>query len=296
MYRGLIGDIMVINNQADVEEIEGIEFINRIPLHMQQIMANISRMLNDGWHMRDRRTKNDFEQLLKFFKGSDRLEAIVMDTVTWKQTEIEEETLTILQVLILRFINVHLPNIFATLDECNNWKSENNLWNRSSLCQNVEIKKQESWIWEKIFEIRETKKKYDSMSKKEQRSYIGSYRVDISGIGIALKRIKKVFPKVKKEIVSADSIKQFEQLKAQYNPYAQKAEKLNNIVKKFSDEQKIAQKATIEDMRKIVELLEKNLNGKLSTVDMVEAEKQLEHWKRELDSMTEIVKEILVEV
>lgn len=29
MYRGLIGDIMVINNQADVEEIEGIEFINR---------------------------------------------------------------------------------------------------------------------------------------------------------------------------------------------------------------------------------------------------------------------------
>ncbi len=63
-----------------------------------------------------------------------------MDTVTWKQTEIEEETLTILQVLILRFINVHLPNIFATLDECNNWKSENNLWNRSSLCQNVEIK------------------------------------------------------------------------------------------------------------------------------------------------------------
>ena len=57
MYRGLIGDIMVINNQADVEEIEGIEFINRIPLHMQQIMANISRMLNDGWHMRDRRTK-----------------------------------------------------------------------------------------------------------------------------------------------------------------------------------------------------------------------------------------------
>ena len=47
MYRGLIGDIMVINNQADVEEIEeieGIEFINRIPLHMQQIMANISRM------------------------------------------------------------------------------------------------------------------------------------------------------------------------------------------------------------------------------------------------------------
>lgn len=223
MYRGLIGDIMVINNQADVEEIEGIEFINRIPLHMQQIMANISRMLNDGWHMRDRRTKNDFEQLLKFFKGSDRLEAIVMDTVTWKQTEIEEETLTILQVLILRFINVHLPNIFATLDECNNWKSENNLWNRSSLCQNVEIKKQESWIWEKIFEIRETKKKYDSMSKKEQRSYIGSYRVDISGIGIALKRIKKVFPKVKKEIVSADSIKQLEQLKAQYNPYAQKA-------------------------------------------------------------------------
>ena len=236
------------------------------------------------------------EQLLKFFKGSDRLEAIVMDTVTWKQTEIEEETLTILQVLILRFINVHLPNIFATLDECNNWKSENNLWNRSSLCQNVEIKKQESWIWEKIFEIRETKKKYDSMSKKEQRSYIGSYRVDISGIGIALKRIKKVFPKVKKEIVSADSIKQLEQLKAQYNPYAQKAEKLNNIVKKFSDEQKIAQKATIEDMRKIVELLEKNLNGKLSTGDMVEAEKQLEHWKRELDSMTEIVKEILVEV
>ena len=88
------------------------------------------------------------------------------------------------------------------------------------------------------------------MSKKEQRSYIGSYRVDISGIGIALKRIKKVFPKVKKEIVSADSIKQLEQLKAQYNPYAQKAEKLNNIVKKFSDEQKIAQKATIEDMRK----------------------------------------------
>ena len=286
MYRGLIGDIMVINNQADVEEIEGIEFINRIPLHMQQIMANISRMLNDGWHMRDRRTKNDFEQLLKFFKGSDRLEAIVMDTVTWKQTEIEEETLTILQVLILRFINVHLPNIFATLDE----------WNRSSLCQNVEIKKQESWIWEKIFEIRETKKKYDSMSKKEQRSYIGSYRVDISGIGIALKRIKKVFPKVKKEIVSADSIKQLEQLKAQYNPYAQKAEKLNNIVKKFSDEQKIAQKATIEDMRKIVELLEKNLNGKLSTGDMVEAEKQLEHWKRELDSMIEIVKKILVEV
>lgn len=296
MYRGLIGDIMVINNQADVEEIEGIEFINRIPLHMQQIMANISRMLNDGWHMRDRRTKNDFEQLLKFFKGSDRLEAIVMDTVTWKQTEIEEETLTILQVLILRFINVYLPNIFATLDECNNWKSENNLWNRSSLCQNVEIKKQESWIWEKIFEIRETKKKYDSMSKKEQRSYIGSYRVDISGIGIALKRIKKVFPKVKKEIVSADSIKQLEQLKAQYNPYAQKAEKLNNIVKKFSDEQKIAQKATIEDMRKIVELLEKNLNGKLSTGDMVEAEKQLEHWKRELDSMIEIVKKILVEV
>lgn len=28
---------MVINNQADVEEIEGIEFINRIPLHMQQL-------------------------------------------------------------------------------------------------------------------------------------------------------------------------------------------------------------------------------------------------------------------
>ena len=26
MYRGLIGDIMVINNQADVEEIEGIEY------------------------------------------------------------------------------------------------------------------------------------------------------------------------------------------------------------------------------------------------------------------------------
>ena len=49
-------------------------------------------------------------------------------------------------------------------------------------------------------------------------------------------------------------------------------------------------------MRKIVELLEKNLNGKLSTGDMVEAEKQLEHWKRELDSMTGIVKEILVEV
>ena len=49
-------------------------------------------------------------------------------------------------------------------------------------------------------------------------------------------------------------------------------------------------------MRKIVELLEKNLNGKLSTGDMVEAEKQLEHWKRELDSMTEIVKKILVEV
>lgn len=118
----------------------------------------------------------------------------------------------------------------------------------------------------------------------------------VSGIGIALKRIKKVFPKVKKEIVSADSIKQLEQLKAQYNPYAQKAEKLNNIVKKFSDEQKIAQKATIEDMRKIVELLEKNLNGKLSTGDMVEAEKQLEHWKRELDSMIEIVKKILVEV
>ena len=41
-------------------------------------------------------------------------------------------------------------------------------------------------------------------------------------------------------------------------------------------------------MRKIVELLEKNLNGKLSTGDMVEAEKQLEHWKRELDSMIEI--------
>lgn len=117
MYRGLIGDIMVINNQADVEEIEGIEFINRIPLHMQQIMANISRMLNDGWHMRDRRTKNDFEQLLKFFKGSDRLEAIVMDTVTWKQTEIEEETLTILQVLILRFINVHLCNLLEYLTQ-----------------------------------------------------------------------------------------------------------------------------------------------------------------------------------
>lgn len=47
---------------------------------------------------------------------------------------------------------------------------------------------------------------------------------------------------------------------------------------------------------KIVELLEKNLNGKLSTGDMVEAEKQLEHWKRELDSMIEIVKKILVEV
>lgn len=295
MDRRLIGDIIGIRDQANVEEIEGIEFINRIPLHMQQIMANISRMLNDGWDMYDRSTKNDFEQLLKFFKGSDRLEAIVMDTVTWKQTEIEEETLTILQVLILQFINVHLPNIFATLDECNNWKSKNNIWNPSSLCQNVEIKKQEGWIWEKIFEIRETKKRYDSMSKKEL-SYRVGYRVDISGIGIDLREIKKMVPELKKEIVSADSIKQLEQLKAQYNPYAQKAEKLNNIVKKFSDEQKMAQKVTIEDMRKIVELLEKNLNGKLSTGDMVEAEKQLEHWKRELDSMTGIVKEILVEV
>lgn len=81
-----------------------------------------------------------------------------------------------------------------------------------------------------------------------------------------------------------------------FNGYAQKAEKLNNIVKKFSDEQKTAQKATIEDMRKIVEMLEKNLNGTLSINDIVGAERQLEHWKRELDSMTEIVKEILVEV
>ncbi len=49
-------------------------------------------------------------------------------------------------------------------------------------------------------------------------------------------------------------------------------------------------------MRKIVEMLEKNLNGTLSINDIVGAERQLEHWKRELDSMTEIVKEILVEV
>ena len=37
MYRGLIGDIMVINNQADVEEIEGIESVSYTHLTLPTI-------------------------------------------------------------------------------------------------------------------------------------------------------------------------------------------------------------------------------------------------------------------
>lgn len=279
-------------NNRKQTEIKCIEFVEGIPLHMQQIIANISRMLNDGWDMSEKRYINDLEQLVNFFRGSDRLEKMVMDTVTWKQTELEEETLTILQVLILRFINLHLPNILVTLDECDNWKSKDKLWNTSSLCENVEIEEQESWIWENISNLRATKKKYDSMNEEEQKSYISCH----SEISSDLRRIKEAIPEVKREIISSDSINQLEKLKVQYEPYARKAEMLNNTVENLSDEQKTAQKERIADMRQIVELLEKNWNGELATSDIVDAERDVEYWRSELDNMMEMINRILVEV
>lgn len=272
-------------------EIDSIEFIDRIiPLHIQQLLGNISRMLNEEWNLYDTEIiRNDFEQQISFWKNSDISEQAISNIVTLKKIE-EEENLTILQVAVLRFVNLHLPHILSVVDRCN-WKNEDCFLNKTVLCKNVEMGKKESWFWEIVFEIMKKKKRYDLRGQIEICKFSPSRKISSN-----LKLIKESMPTIKKEIVSADSIKELENLKVQYEPYAQKADKLNNIVKKFSDEQKMAQKVTIEDMRKIVELLEKNLNGKLSTGDMVEAEKQLEHWKRELDSMTGIVKEILVEV
>lgn len=288
-----------LENQGEVE-VKCIEFVNRIPLHMQQILANISRMLCDNWNMNNRKKKEDLKQLVNFFRDSERVKKIVSDTVTWKQVGMEEETIIVLQVEILKFVNLFCQIISKNADQSNDWTSKEQRWNSSFLCKNMEViqcEDDERLFWNNIFGIMQTKKKYDLMSKEKFKDYVCSDMVGIDGgINRRFEQIKKLIPKMKKAIVSPDSIKELENLKVQYNPYAQKAEKLNNIVKKFSDEQKMAQKVTIEDMRKIVELLEKNLNGKLSTGDMVEVEKQLEHWKRELDSMTGIVKEILVEV
>ena len=65
-------------------EIDSIEFIDRIiPLHIQQLLGNISRILNEEWNLYDTEIiRNDFEQQISFWKNSDISEQAISNIVT----------------------------------------------------------------------------------------------------------------------------------------------------------------------------------------------------------------------
>lgn len=265
------------------------------PEEVREDVYNICRFLYDGWDTSSQKTKKEFEKLVSFFENPDK---ILMNMVALKEQDMKNLPVQILQIAAFRFLKFHLPQIHNTLEK-NDWKNSGKLWNSSSLLEQVELEEWEKPFW--LVASGQNLGGYGFFAVEPFNPFMEEAPIDIEQKNEQRLFFEKISDeerrRIREKIITSamkhkDTIEQIRQLQQKYQPYALKAEKLNYAAKQYTKEQHEEKLVAVQGMKQIIELLEKNLSGELTTSDMVETEKQLPEWKKELENLTETVNEL----
>lgn len=254
---------------------------------VKRAVYNICRFFYGGWDTSHQEYKTEFEKLVKFFENPDR---ILMNIVTLREQDMENLPVLVLQIATFRFLKIHLPQIYDTLEK-NDWKNSGELWNNFSLWSRVKVEDWERpfWLIASGQNLRRGAKRPFNPFWKEKVIESQCYKNE----GELTEDERKVGEEIEKSAMKhKDTIEKIRQLQQVYETYALKAEKLNRAGKQYTDEQREEKLVAVQDMKKIIEMMEKNFLGELTTSDMVEAEKQLPEWKKYLENLTETINEL----
>lgn len=244
--------------------------LGNLPKEVIEAVYNICRFLYDRWDITNRETKKEFEALVDFFENPDK---ILLNVISLKEKDMENLPVLVLQIATFRFLRVHLLQIFNTLEK-EDWKNSSRVWNSHPLLEQVNIEEWEKFFW--LIASGQAKKASNSL-----RNFAPYFVKPMN-----LERI------VKSAMEHKDIVQQIKQLQQEYEPYFLKAEKFNHAAKQYTKEQREEKLVAVQNMKKIIEMLEKNLSGELTISDIVEAEKQFLERKEALENLAETVNEL----
>ena len=282
------------------------ENLETAPEVVKETVYNICRFLYDGWDTSNGWNKKKFEKLVNFFKNPDK---ILMDILVLKEEDIKNIPVLVLQIATFRFLHVHLPQIFDTLEK-ENWTNQAALWNSSSLLKQVKLEEWEKPFWlvaaGQNLRIGYEGERLNPFCEKKREGE-KHYNILDEPVKFSLEFGKKCYEafsdlsgtekNIREKIINSamkhkEIIGQIRQLQQEYEIYAAKMEKFNHAAKQYTREEKEERLAVVQRMREVITVLEKNISGELLCSDIAELQNNLPEWEKAADILNKTVNEL----
>ena len=226
-----------------------------------------------------------------------------MDILVLKEEDIKNIPVLVLQIATFRFLHVHLPQIFDTLEK-ENWTNQAALWNSSSLLKQVKLEEWEKPFWlvaagqnlrigyngERLNPFCEKKEEEEKYYNIQTLNFSKKFYEAFSDLSGKEKNIREKI--INSAMKHKDVIGQIRQLQQEYEIYAAKMEKFNHAAKQYTREEKEERLAVVQRMKEIITVLEKNISGEVLCSDIAELQKNLPEWEKAADILNKTVNEL----
>lgn len=248
--------------------------LNEVSPIVREAVEDIQMIMTNHW---DDNERMESERMLKLFENSDALLADVMSL-----NRKNDKTVLLLQMAVYRFCTVHFKEILGRIEngEVDGW---NFIVNREieNKLKDWEV---EFWssrdntglifgVFSFHFCISEIRRNLRNQPLKPTTE-LGYYRIEEA---------------IKSALEDEETIKKVEELREKYAPFVLKSEKMNTAV----TEKVVGELDAIQNIKKIAEIMERNLQGKLTPGDALELEKSIPEWNQNMQKLESIFSEML---
>lgn len=244
------------------------------PLHIQEAVENMHMIANGEFYYDD----IEVDDIADSFEDNEKLLADVM-TMEYK----DEKALLLFKMVIYRFCE-HIPNIVKR------FKTRNK---KELFCDQLGVCPEDlkQWAdWEEGFWRRDNSVYAPDGLKRHGLPMEGTkplpyYRKrlreqkPVKKTGDYYYRIENVMESAFKDEVTIENVRK---LQLKYEPFVHKAEKINMAITQSVGEQKDNVMLAIQNMKKVADAFEKNIQGELTAGDVMELERLISEWKEQI--------------
>lgn len=247
------------------------------PLSVQEVVENMHMTVNGEWYFDDEVEK---EKAIASLQDTKKILADVM-TLNYK----DEQILLLFQMAIYRFCKMHIPNIMKNLekdefgrielrlyeDQLNDWEKE--FWKVESRGNRGLSEVARSNIW-------------------MGHSSLSYYRKELRDVKPIAKNsdyyyaIENTMDAAFKDVDTSAKVKALQQ---EYEALAHNAERINTIQRQQMEGNKDELLKTVKDIKKIADILERNIQGTLTAGDVMELRENSGEWSNGMNTLMNLL-------
>lgn len=245
--------------------------LNNAPISVVEAVENIHMIANNQCYDEEEKV------MIGSFKNTEKLLIEVL-TMSWE----DEKILLLFQMAVFRFCKIYIPKMLEDL------KKDTDEY-EGLYFYTIDLEEWEETFWKKNLEWQYSV----GLCGRESLAYRRKSLREKNPV----KKNQAEYYKIESTLESAfkdkSTIEEIKKLQMQYEPYAQKAEKFNtaitqNVLVLNDDVSK-----SVKELKKIVNIMERHLQGKVTAGDVKELEESLPKWRKQQVYLSEIFDKML---